>query len=127
MYTVSTVHVSSLRMQVEKNEKKKKAWISVGLKLSGVFHGWLDHWTRLPNYRFDASCSQNSESGELPVAANVPRSTHRSAPSFESTRHQSDSWESCPVIEPSVEHSRKLKTSANLGKCKSWTLDWTVD
>ena len=40
-----------LHMQVEKNEKKK-AWISVGLKLSGVLHGWLDHWTRLPNYHF---------------------------------------------------------------------------
>ena len=35
-----------LRLEVQKN--KKKAWISIGLQLSGVLLKWLDHWTRLP-------------------------------------------------------------------------------
>ena len=61
---------------------------------------------KTPNYRFDASCSQNLESGELPVA------NHDRSPSFESTRHQNDSRESCPVIEPSAE---QLKTNGNPG------------
>ena len=52
--------------------------------------------------------------GELIVVHSPLQATHRS-PSFESTRHQNDSWESCSVIEPSVEHSRKLKTNANPG------------
>ena len=56
---------------------------------------------KTPNYRFDASCSQNSESD---------RGTGNSR--FESTRHQNDS---CLVIEPSVEHSRKLKINAYPG------------
>ena len=43
------------------------------------------------------------------------RSWHDRSPSFESTRHQNDSWESCPVVDPSVEHSKKLKTNVNPG------------
>ena len=63
---------------------------------------------KTPNYRFDASCV---ESGEVPIA----NMYHNHPPSLESTWHENDSWELCPVIKPSVEHSRKLKTNANQG------------
>ena len=47
-------------------------------------------------------------SGELSVA-NVPWSLSE----FRKHEASNDSCESCPVIQPSVEHSRKLKINAN--------------
>ena len=89
-----------------KNEKK--AW---GLKLPGVLHRWLDHWTRFPAIAFDALCSRNSKSD----CATIMTANSLILSEFREHEAANDSWESCPVIEPSVEHSRKLKTNANPG------------
>ena len=105
MSTVST----STSMQIQNNEKR--AWISVGVKLSGVLYRWLDHWTRLPAI---VLMPHALETRTITVSW-MSRLCNDHSPSFESTRHQNDSWEFCPVVEPSVEHPRKLQTNTNPG------------
>ena len=41
----------------------------------------------------------------------LPRSSHDRSLTFNSTRHQNVSWESCPVIDSPVEHSKKPKST----------------
>ena len=90
---------------------QKKAWISVGLKLFGVLHRWIDYWTRLPAIVL-TPCALETRRAIVPRSQQPTRCYY---PSFESTRHQKDSWESCPMIDPSVEPSKKLKTNAYSG------------
>ena len=110
--SVSTVYVYKL---VQNNEKK--AWISNGLKFSEVLHRWLDYWTRLPAIIL-MPCALETRRAIVPQLRQLTHCLLHS--SFNSMRRQNDSWESCPggpVIDPSVEHSRKLKTITNPG----WT------
>ena len=90
---------------------KERAWISVGLKLSGVLHRWFDNWTKFPAIILMPRALKTWRV----IIAQSRHPTYCYCPSFESMRHQNDSWESCPVVKPSVKHSRKLHTNANPG------------
>ena len=106
-----THSMSTVSMYARLNEQEKSLGINAGLKLFGVLHRWIDHWTRLPTIVLTPRALETRR-------AIVPQSqqpTHCYCPSFESTRRQNNSWESCPVVDPSLEHSKKLKTNVNPG------------
>ena len=48
MRTLMTHSMSTVSTYASPKGHKKKARIDVGLKLFGVLHRWIDHWTRLP-------------------------------------------------------------------------------
>ena len=77
------------------------------LRLSRVLHRWINHWTRLSAYILTPCVVENQKA----IVTGSRQPTHCYCPSFESTRRKNIGWEYCIVIDPSVEHSRKPKST----------------
>ena len=98
------------------------------LRLFQVLHRWIDHWTRLPTKVLMPCVVENQRA----IVTGSRQPTHcLYCLSLESTRRQNVSWESCSVIDPSVEHSRKPKSMlirASFSFFSRWThAQWTLN
>ena len=73
------------------------------IRLFGVLYRWLDRWTRLPANFLTPRALESLRT----IIIGSWQPTHWHCTRFKSARRQKVGWQSCPSIEPSVEHSKK--------------------
>ena len=100
--TLMTRSVSIVSTYESPKERERSPDQHAG-RLFGVLYRWLDRWTRLPA---NVLTPRALKSQTVPVSW-LPWSNDDRSQRFKSARCQNIGWQSCPSIEPSIEHSKK--------------------
>ena len=114
--TVSTVSTYESPKERERSPDQRAS------RLFGVLYRWLDRWTRLPANFLTPRALESFIIGSW-------QPTHWHCTRFKSARRQKVGWQSCPSIEPSVEHSKKPTSTLIRASSRSFGLSYvdTVD